>query len=200
MDTPPGLLDKELIEKAARSGLYFRDFTEFVHCWKARPHQETWFDALQQLADGVLLDKKGHPTRKLMILAPPGSGKTDTMIEFNAWLIGRDLLAGNMPQLGYVSYSDDVAMIRSLAIRETIEFSEKYQMVFPMAAPNKDKRWSAHEWFLWREDVSKKDPTFRSAGVTGGILSYRFPTMITIDDPHDPKNMKTTHQKDEVGR
>jgi len=193
-------IEKDVIEKAARSSLYFPDYVKFVHNWEPRPHQRVWVEALQQLADGTLLDVSGKPTRKLMILAFPGSGKTDTMCEYNAWMIGRSCLNNEIPQVGYVSYSDDVAMIRSVAVRDTIEYNENYRLTFPYALPHKDKRWAGHEWFLYRSDWGKKDPTFRSAGITGGILSYRFPTLITIDDPHDPKNMKTIHQRDEVWR
>lgn len=194
------LISKETIDRAAKSFFDFSEYMKFVHNWEPRPHQIQWIKALQLLADGKLTDASGNPTRKLMILAPPGSGKTDTMIEYASWVIGRATMNDEIPQVGYVCYSDDVAMVRSLAIRDTIEFSENYQLCFPAAQPLKDKRWAGHEWFLWRKDMSKKDPTFRGAGITGGILSYRFPTMIVIDDPHDPKNVKTAHQRDEIWR
>lgn len=202
------LVDESTIEDAARAGVYFRDFTRVVFGWVPRPHQEPWYDALQDLADGKLLDANGKPTNKLMILAPPGSGKTDTMIEYNAWVIGRALeqyFTGNdaqPPQVGYVAYADDVASLRSMAIRNSIEFNPMYSMVFPFAEPDKSNRWSSHEWFLRRleKDVGKKDPTVRASGLTGQILSYRFPTLITLDDPHDPKNVKTEGQRDEVWR
>ena len=44
--------------------------------------------------DPERLKEDGQPTTKLMILAPPGSGKSDTLIEFMAWLIGRETLRG----------------------------------------------------------------------------------------------------------
>lgn len=194
------LIDKETVNQAARSGLYFASYMEFVHGWKPRKHQKAWVEALQDLADHKLLDKHGNPTNKLMILAAPGFGKTDTMIEYNAWSIGRSIERGEIPQVGYVAYADDVAMLRSLAIRNTIEHNENYKMVFPFVEPDKTNRWAAHEWFLARDDVSKKDPTMRASGITGQILSYRFPTLLTIDDPHDPKNVKTPGQREEVWR
>jgi len=194
------LAEKATVDAAAMSGLYFKDYCEFVHGWKMRKHQEPMFTALQQLADGTLLDVHGNPTTKLMVLMAPGFGKTDTLIEYNAWTIGRSIEKGEIPQLGYVSYADDVATLRSLAIRNTIEFNEAYKMVFPFATPDKNIKWASHEWFLERSDPSKKDPTLRASGLTGQILSYRFPTMITVDDPHDPKNVKTPAQRDEVWR
>src|SRR3972149_6096648 len=174
-------IEKDVIEKAARSSLYFRDYIKFVHNWEPRPHQNIWVEALQQLADGTLLDVSGKPTRKLMILAFPGSGKTDTMCEYNAWVIGRSCLNNEIPQVGYVSYSDDVAMIRSVAVRDTIEYNENYRLTFPYALPHKDKRGAGPEWFPYPRVRGKEAPNFPSPGSTGEILSCRFPTLITID-------------------
>lgn len=195
---PPEL--EQIVEQAANAALSFRGYVSFVHDWEVRRHQEGLFDALQSLTDGTLKDMDGKPTHKLMALQPPGSGKTDTLVEYNSFMIGRACQVGMVPQVGFVCYADDVATLRSMAVRDTIDLKEKYKLVFPEAIPLRDKRWASHEWFLRRPDPSQKDPTFRAAGITGQILSFRFPTLITIDDPHDRKSVSTTHQKDEVWR
>ncbi len=207
---------EKLAERVVKARSSFREYVSLVHGWEVRPHQERWFDALQALGVGRLRHpnanvdcQKCHgafacedckKTNKLLILAFPGSGKTDTAIEWNAWMIGRTIQKGLMPQLGLISFADEVAMLRSVAIRDTIEFNEIYRLIFPAAIPLKDKRWASHEWFLQRKDMTKKDPTFRAAGITGSILSYRFPTAETIDDPHNEESVRTAGLKDSVWR
>lgn len=140
-------------------------------------------------------------THKLLIPAFPGSGKSDTLCEWAAWMIGREaFMAESTPQMGLICYSDSVAATRSVAIRDTIQFSDEYKHVFPTVLPDKAKGWGQSEWFVWRQDPQKKDPTFIAAGFHGTILSNRFPTGIIIDDPHNPDNVYGGVERDEVWR
>jgi hypothetical protein len=207
---------RQLAEQLARARLYFRDYVKTVHNWPIRPHQEAWFDALQAHHDGTLRNpqtsvgctnctprvgcKPSHRTNKLLIIAPPGSGKTDTLIEYAAWTIGNECVQNRIPTIGYVTYADDVAHLRSVAVRDTIEFNKVYRLMFEAAQPDKKKGWGQKEWFLKRDDATRKDPTLRSAGVSGAILSYRFKTLLVVDDPHDQKSVYTQGQRDEVWR
>jgi len=198
------------VSKAALARHSFRSYTDFVHGWVPRPHQEIWFTALQALAEGRLksglwvngvamtLAEDREPTTKLMIVAPPAAGKSDTANEYMGWTIGRALMKGQTPQAGIVAYGDEPATDRSVAIRDNIAFNDAYRLVFPLAVPDKAKGWSGHSWFLQRADPGKKDPTLRAAGIEGGILSYRFPTIILIDDPHDRRTVESQMQKDSV--
>lgn len=206
----------EIWERLARARYYFGEYVRVVHGWEVRAHQEPWVVRLQALKWGLLRNpltsegcevcwgfigcSVGHRTTKLLILAPPGSGKTDTMIEYVAHVIGEAVMRGRVPQVGYVSFSDDVAEIRSLAIRDTVASNEVYRMLYEGVVPDKGKLWGKKEWFVRRGDPGKKDPTMRAAGIAGGILSYRFSTMLVIDDPHDNKSVATVGQKDEVWR
>ena len=169
-------------------------YLRHVHNWEPREHQLLWVNALQKLADGELTDAEGKPCNKLLILAPPGSGKTDTVCQFTSWYIGKTVFFGGTPQVGYLSYSDTVAWKRSVAIRDTIAGVARFRDVFPTALPAKDKGWGQDEWFLQRADVSKKDPTFRGAGFGGSILSYRFPHLIVIDDPHGAESTRSASE------
>lgn len=191
-------IDSEFIKNAARSHVSFEHYVWFVHGWKLRPHQVRWAAALQLLEEGRLRDpdivcercgdlracSKEHSTNKLLMLAPPGSGKTMLMVEWVCWKIGKMTVLGQVPLGGYVSYSDDVASLRSMAVRNVIEFNEIYKAVFPTAIPAKGSGWGQNEWFLWRKDTSILFPTLRASGFEGGILSYRWPSFIVIDDPH----------------
>ena len=53
----------------------FLTYIRLVHGWEPPPHQLEWIAALQALADGEMLDADGKPSNRLIILAPPGSGK-----------------------------------------------------------------------------------------------------------------------------
>lgn len=175
-----------LVEQIIKSQRSFAAYAGFVHGWRVRPHQAAWFEALQALAEGRLRTDEAHGavwTNKLMILAPPASGKTDTIVEFVAWLIGYLALQGKRPQIGIISYADATATGRSEAVRDIIENKREYQLVFDVA-PDKSRRWAAEEWSIRNADRGGKDPTVRAAGLQGAILSYRFTSLIVIDDPH----------------
>lgn len=135
-------------------------------------------------------------TNKLLWLAFFASGKTDTLIEWVAWMIGRTIQDGGTPQCGWLSYADGVADLRSVAIRDTIEFNKRYQFVFPDAKPDRKKGYAEGEWFLKRADPGEKDPTMRASGIFGSILSYRFGTLGVIDDPQDPAEVRGETYRD----
>lgn len=177
----------EEARRIARIRSSFKAYIEEVRGWTVRPHQLPWVASIEALIKGTLKNKDGRPTNKLLILAPPGSGKSDTAIEAVEWVIGREVERGRIPQCGYIAYADDVAAARSVAIRNTIEYNDTYHEVFPSVRPAKSDGWGQSEWFVERKDRGKKDATLRAAGITGGILSYRFPTLIVIDDPNDIK-------------
>ena len=208
----------ERIEGLARSRESFAAYAEVVHGWKAAAHQEPWYEALQALAEGELRSNQvaaiaamrgeepdpervaaedGKPTVKLLILAPPGGGKTDTLLEFASWLMGRETLAGRTPTVGIICYSDEPAEDRSKAIRETVEYSEPYHLVFPSVIPDKKKGFGQKEWFLRGAEVGRKDPAMRAIGMDGGILSFRFDTLGIVDDPH---NFREAYSQTELDR
>ena len=195
-------ITEEQREKARRIALSrssLAAYIEQVRGWRLRDHQIEGITAVDALIKGQLFLPDGRRTNRLLWLAPPGSGKTDSAIEIVEWVIGRETELGRVPQCGYISYSDDVAAARSVAIRNTIEFNEGYHETFPHVTPAKSDGWGQNEWYLERKERGKKDPALRAAGITGGILSYRFPSLIVIDDPHDIK-MLGPIEKDRVWR
>lgn len=139
-------------------------------------------------------------TNKLLICATPGSGKSDTAIEWVAWRIGQEAQRGIIPQCGYVCYGDDVAVLRSVAIRDTVALNKAYRAVFTKTNPQKGKGWGEKEWFLKRGDTSKKDPTLRGSGFSGTIQAYRFPSAIVVDDPDNPGEVSSLTYRNENWR
>ena len=180
---------REEARRLVRSQTYFKDYIRAVHGWEIRPHQESWVAALQALAYGRLRDANDNPLHRVLILAPPASGKTSIVLQFASWLIGREVKAGRDPQVGMLSYAEDVARERSVAIRNVVEFNETYRKVFMDVKPAKADGWSEGSWYIARKDRGTASPTLRSAGLEGAILSYRFPTLIVVDDPHNPRQL-----------
>lgn len=130
--------------------------------------------------------------RHTVIIAPPGSAKTLTTMAACAWWLG------NNPNihLGYVTNTTFQARQRSVAIRDVIQ-SPKYHSIFPHVLPDKSKGWSEDDWFLLRDDVADKDPSFTAAGVGSPILGARF-DRIVLDDIADEENMATEAQREKV--
>lgn len=163
----------------------FDEFCRFVGGITPARHQRRWIRALQEVGerpDGA----------KLIIVAPPGSGKTTILVLFAAWMIGRQ----HTRHLGYISYADRVAWGRAFAIRRVIEESKAYQLVFPEVRPD-HQRWGTAEFQVLRPNLADPHPTLRAGGSTSAIVAYRLNGVI-IDDPHDPKNSSSTEQREKV--
>ena len=107
----------------ARCGDDLASFMEYVHGWVPRPHQVEWIRMLSALVKGSTcecgdcLECRVGNEKRLLIVAFPGAGKSDTLIEFCEWLIGRDVDTANF---GFFSYNDNVATERSMAVRDVV--------------------------------------------------------------------------------
>lgn len=187
-------------DELVRANTYFVDYVRFVHRWEFRRHQKRWAEALQLLADGFLrhpqkgrdcpacVDLKAcsskHATYSLLILAFPGSGKTMTVCQWVAWLIGRATMMGEPIAGGLVCNAEPVALLRSVkGVRDILEFNPRYKQVFPLVVPDESK-WSAGQWFLRRADTDFPWPVITAVGMDSVILSYRWPHFTVVDDPH----------------
>lgn len=172
-------------------------YGEYVHGMKPAPHQLVWINCLERLATAI--EQREDPDRieelqaNLAIVAPPGHGKTNWLIYFCCWFLGRN------PHLhiGYVSNTATLAQNASLAVRDTIASSPEHHQVFPDSIPNRTKVWSVEEWFLSRPQISDKNPTFTAVGIQGSIIGKRF-DLIILDDVCDENNMATEIQREKV--
>lgn len=193
-------------------------YMNFVHGWRVRDHQRTLVSALQSLI--IQPECWGHEIcscpgahecsdcfrcrvwreKRLLAVYPPGWGKTDTLVEFVAWVTGRD---PESAAFGFFSYNDNIATERAMAVRDTLwskepsEVTERYQMVFPDVKPAPERPWSQERFFLWRRDASRKDPTLVAAGVTGSVNARRLKGLV-FDDPHNQENSATPYQRSQV--
>lgn len=128
-----------------------------------------------------------------VIIAPPGSIKTNTLIAACAWWLGRD----PTQHIGFFSNTDRQAYRRSVAVRDTITRNGKYAAIFPELLPDRGKGWAEYEWFVQRPDVGDKDASFMAAGVGSAIQGSRLDRGL-LDDIADKKNMATELQREKV--
>lgn len=144
---------------------------------------------LRQVIAAIEDDSLGHT----LIIAPPGSAKTLTMLAACGWHLGRDI----EQHIGYLSLTADQARLRSLAVRDTITGSPEYRSIFPKTERDPGKRWTDMQWFLWRPDRSDKDPSLLASGAGGPIQGARM-DRIVLDDIADPENMATALQRQKL--
>ncbi len=79
-------------------------YGQLVHGWEAQPHHKIWIAALTESDDDLLL------------LAPPGSAKTNWVMAFIGWWLGKN----SDKHIIYCGNTHNQAAKPSRAIRETI--------------------------------------------------------------------------------
>lgn len=164
-------------------------------------------DNLERFIPAVFKDDRGRPAvpprhireqfipaltspGNVVIIAPPGSAKTNSVIGWLSWLLG------NNPRehVAYFSSTEAIAASRSIAVRDTIATSPAYGAIFPEVAPDRRKGWTQDQWFLQRADPSDKDATFRSAGAGSSITGWRAGIFV-YDDIANAENQATPYQR-----
>ena len=212
IEAKAGVSSEEVL--LARCRLFFADFVRVVYGWEPRPHQVPWFEALQLMAEGRLKKPNAvcegcgrgpvscgpeHATNKLLIEAFAGSGKTTTLAQYAAWLLGRAVWRGQQVTGAFLSFSDKIAAERSKGVRDTLEENKRYRVVFPWVKPDK-KSWGQEAWRLKGQGTGVLHPAFRAAGLTASILGLRFDTFLVLDDPHDPQEIHTPGGRERLWR
>ena len=173
----------QILNRAKLARKSFEEFVRFVLGFVPAKHQLEWIEALQELADN------SHGAR-LLIVAPPGSGKTTIMVAFMAWMIGR-----NPEQYhALLSYADQVGWSRSRAIRELME-SKYYHIIFPEIEPG--TKWGDTSFIVKRSNVGDPHPTLRAGGTNSSVIGARVGGLL-IDDPHDQKNSANANQREKI--
>ena len=153
-----------------------------VFGYEPRPHQLPWIAALEDMS-----------IKRLIIIAPPKYGKTPTMQDYVSWRIGND---PNNYHCLYVSNTAKQAKKPSVAIRDTIEYSDRYHKYYPIL-PDKNKGWARDLLFVKRWDPSDKDSTFQACGVHGPVIGATVEEVI-LDDVADKENQATEYQAEQL--
>lgn len=141
-----------LVEKSPLAAIAARDdfiaFRQYVCSHESYAHHLEWEQALNTGINSKCLTAIGGANT--LILAPRGSAKSTFLVEWTAWVIGK-LTAPEIRlpvKILYVSYTIDVAILKSIEIKQIIE-SEKYQLVFPWVRPG--EKWTDKIWLIDRK-------------------------------------------------
>lgn len=145
----------------------------------------------EQVIPALEDDSLGHT----LIIAPPASAKTLSLMAAAGWWIGQK----PTHHVGYFCDTASRAFERSVAVRDTVEASPNYRAIFPDVKPDKAKGWGEAEWFVHRRDINDKDATFLAAGVGNNIVGTRL-DRIVFDDIANEENMATEDGRAKVIR
>lgn len=158
----------------------FEAYAQYVHGLRAAPFQRVWARAIADPSN-----------RRLVIVAPPESGKTAWCIAYCAWLIGREPTV----HIGYLGNTAAQALRQSVAVRDTVRSNPRFREMFPDVALDESKGTSEREWFVRRPDPGDKDATFIVSGFRGPILGARLDVAV-LDDYSDQENTASPEQQD----
>lgn len=193
-------VEEYLIE---RSRINPVDFVTYMTDGELKPteHQIEWFRYFFDFS-----------SRRDILEAFPGSGKTQTTVYVLAFIIG------NFPELTnmIISVSEEQATQRLGDVREVV-LSQRYKNVFPhIHIDNKADRpntstklnvWSSRlpdgrscDYNQWRSFVRRKgeprDHTVFACGIrSNSVTGKRITGFIIIDDPHSEENSATPEQR-----
>lgn len=135
-------------------------------------------NTLQSLYEGKLLQEDGTPYKKLVIQLPPRHGKSRTLTNFSAWILGKNV----KNKLITGSYNDDLAQDFSRFTRDIISqerAKEKdiiYCDIFPETrikhGDSSYKKWALEGQFF----------NYKGTGI-GGSITGRGSNILITDDP-----------------
>ena len=152
----------------------FAQFRRYVCKHESYAHHYVWDKALNTGEDSKCL--KGIAGTNELILAPRGSTKSTYLVEWVAFQIGKQTAPDVKLSIKilYVSYTIDVAMQKSVQIKQILE-SPEYQRVFPWVRPG--EKWSDKQWVIDRKlaGLSTIDEpyTLACSGLKGATTSKR---------------------------
>lgn len=181
MKLPPEILTALNNPEKIQEELARRDFLEFRIYMNPRI-KVGWFvrqvaEELQQFYEDLVAGKK--PT--LVIEAPPQHGKSIAIIDFLAWIAGKN------PDLKkiYTSFSDRLGVRANLRLQRMYE-SERYQRVFPSTRiSSSNNSISSSGKYLRNKEILEyvdREGFFRNTTVRGSITGESLDLGI-IDDP-----------------
>lgn len=179
----------------------FALFREYVCGHETYPHHVQWE---RELNTGVTNNNlKGVAGENTLILAPRGSTKSTFLLEWVAWLIGVHTapLVRIPIKILYISYTVDVAILKSIQIKEIIA-SDKFRQVFPWCLPGKN--WANK---LWAIDFAKaglpaaSEPyTLACSGIKGAVASRRANLVVMDDLIKSPEQIENLDIREKMER
>ena len=167
----PTLLDSALWAEA-RDHLGVYGWT--VHGFPPARHHQQWIDRVSDLV-------AGRGKRKVLLVAPPGHGKSHWLsLVLPAWYLG------NHPDqsLLFFTSSDTMARQFGTTVRATLAENERHRATFPERAcrPDTERGWSTDGLYLTATPANTKDPAYRALGYGASVIGARAHGII-LDDP-----------------
>jgi len=164
--------------KHEQSRVDFQEFYQLILGWSLPQYQ-------QELAELL------RTTDRLLILAPPGHGKTTFIAAYAAWRLGLD----PNERILVVSHTIDHARL-ILRLIENFLTSPAFRSLFGDLVPTQRGGyvWTATEKFLIRSDFTLKDPSLLALGVGSSTIGYRA-TILLADDLVTQTNSMTPTQR-----
>lgn len=160
---------------------------EFLENW----HHRMIADALMKVYRGEL--------RNLIINIPPRYTKTELVIKsFVAWCYAKNPRC----EFLHLSYSDDLALDNSSAIKDTIN-SEEFQYYWPIGLKKDStskKKWKTEAGGIMGATATGGQVTGFGAGATNEVIDgeYQFSGALLIDDPIKPEDAKSDLQRSKI--
>ena len=149
------------------------DFATFRHLKRPTMLWGWWIEEVARQLMHFYRDLLADRRPKLVLMAPPQHGKTTTVWDFVAWLLG------NHPDLKiiFASYSDDLGIAANADLQRTIR-SPLYSLIFP------DTRIDAPDRLCNSGliEFADRHGSFRNTTVNGAINGFGLDLGI-IDDP-----------------
>lgn len=142
-----------------------------------RGYLKTLCDTLQNLYEGTLIAKDGKPFRNLIIEIPPRHGKSRTLTNFSAWVLGKK----HTNKIITASFNDDLAQDFSRFTRDIISEEKNlqedivYSDIFDARIKKGDA--AAHKWALDGQYFN-----YKGCGI-GGSITGKGGNILIIDDP-----------------
>lgn len=146
----------------------------------------------------VELQAEWSASRKVVTLAPVGTGKSSQLRKRIEYEIGRN----HNTLVSYVSASQLLPQKQLAAMQEEIERNPRVRHVFPTlrkSTKSEDGReaWSSKSMLVSRSMTGVSDPTVQCFGLFGKILGSRS-DIIVLDDIINFENSLTEHSRNKI--
>jgi len=158
--------------KAQLSRTNFIFYNKYVNGWAFEPRHTLWAEIIKN-------------NRKACLVAPPGTGKTRTLVSIVEWYVGQ---TPDMAWL-YVSNTAEQAK-KQVGTIGSVLISDRYKKVFPTI--KQTDRWSTNNIYIDRSGMLREfrpEATVSAFGIFPGTYQGLHVDGIVIDDPTDQQDV-----------
>lgn len=153
-----------------------------TQCWEKGPNYGK-----------VVFNKKGVENKKVVILSPRGSAKSQCISKN---YVTRKIYQNPDIRILEVGKSESIVRKFLRTIRKNLETNERLRSIMGSLVPKSPTKWTNKEIIVDRES-SRSDATVSVSGVFGSIVSKRS-DLVILDDILDEDNSRTNKQKERI--